>query len=921
MVLTSFVMANKRENAISTVTDEAYEEAVEILNGLGLVTKVYQPNSRITRAEFADIMVKVLGWDFTQETPGVPAAKEGKFLGYTNDPDFDENGDWVWDAGAFEEDVTDPYENATPFKDVLTTHQYWNSIKLVASHGLMMGDENRYFNPDSAITFIQAQKILVYACGSATKVGNNYPSGIISEASRLKLLRSVNVKSADEVITYRDIAIMLKNALEANIYEAIAYRADGVKYKLSQNETFLSFYQGILVKDGILDKNRVTSLKKPEGTDDDVILIDGEKFDTLGANYDELLGYNVDVYYVTMPRKNLPEIVYIRANAANEEFVVDADEIIGYENNKLEYQKDNEKIKDEYIGANTNIIYNGKVLTDYTKYSDSILLPKNGDITFLDADEDGKYETVFINSIETVIVSGIDYAERIIYNKLKTPKSVKLGKDNVYIKDADGIEYTLTDLTINSLLDVKQTLPTQGDALVSIVRSFDIITGTLEEHNDVEKEVTVDSQVYSYTADFDKSLIELGYVMTFYLNSNKEIVHAERGSQLTYGYFAGASVGAYAKADRIAIYDFNKDEIKLYDLAEKVIVNKNSKKSGALDSVSALYDDGDDIWKAQVIKYSLNDKGLVKEILTAGVDENELVEVDLGGYKGKNLKYRKAINVLVDKTPVLYMNAESVYARVPVENYKDSELYNKEILVENNTHKVDRAYKDNNRTMIASIVLLESENPLSLSEKMSLSNEYTELSVIEEIREILTDDNTRALKVKGIQGKSGAFTANIIDSELVAYAKDLKAGDLIRFEVNNSGDISRLVKIFDAGDLLFVKAQNPFASNASAYNTTLHCVHGRVVKKHDDGKFVTVAPFTYSSKGSTIIRGDINPDESTWYTYPVSTFKVYSYDSELEEIKTADALTDIISDEEADIGSEVVAYTSNSNPVSMYIFK
>lgn len=924
LVLSSFVTADIYADKIVETADESYEEAVEILNGLGLITKTYQPNSTITRAEFADMMVRILGLDFYEENSNSPKVQSGrKYLGYTNDPDFDENGDWVYDADAFvtEEDA-DSYENATPFKDVLTTHQYWNSIKTIASQGLMIGDENRYFYPNKAITFIEVQKILVYACGFAAKVIDNYPSSILAEASGLKLLKNVNQKAYDDVITYRDIAIMLKNVLEANIYEAVSYKSDSVELKLTKDETFLSYYHGIFVKDGILDTNKVTSLKNHEGTGADIICINGEKFNTMGANYDNLLGYDVDVYYVTTQRSNMPEIVYIRANETNEEIIVKAGEIIDYKNNKLEYQKDDEKLKSQYIGANTNIIYNGKALTDYTKYSDSVLIPKNGDIRFVNADADGKYETVFINNIQTVIVSGIDYTERIIYNKLESPKSIQLNEENTYIKDADGIEYALTDLTINSILNVKQTLPTQGDALVDIVRSFDVITGILTEHNEAEKEVTIDSQVYSYAADFDTKNIKLGVMMTFYLNSNDEIFYAEHGSQLTYGYFAGTAPGKRSDVGNIILYDLCNDKVKVYELAEKVIVNKSSVKPADLYSVSALYDSRNSDWKAQLIKYRLDEQGLVKEILTAGIDENEFVEIELGGYKGKSLKYRKATNVLVDKTPVLYLNADTVYSRVPVENYDNNDLYDKEILEDNETYKVDRAYKDNNRTMIASVVLLESENLLTLDEKLSISSEYTELSVVKDIREVRTENDETGLKITGATGKTNIFTANIIDDELINYLKGkIDTGDLIRFNVDNNGNIIRLQKVFDAKEALFTKAANPYASNSASYNTTFHCVHGRVVKKHDDGRFITVAPFIYSTSNGEIILGDINTDETTWYTYPSTMFKAYLYNSKLEEVTDADALTDLISDEDAGIGSEVVVYTSNSNPVCIYIFK
>ena len=60
---TAFVSGVYAESADNGAVDEIYVKAAETFEGLGLVKNSdKQPNDKVTRAEFADIVVKVLKW-------------------------------------------------------------------------------------------------------------------------------------------------------------------------------------------------------------------------------------------------------------------------------------------------------------------------------------------------------------------------------------------------------------------------------------------------------------------------------------------------------------------------------------------------------------------------------------------------------------------------------------------------------------------------------------------------------------------------------------------------------------------------------------------------------------------------------------------------------------------------------------------
>ena len=905
--------------------DEIYAEAEDILYGLGIIAKNgYKPYEFVTRAEFADIMVNFLGWGSAYSDDNEVRVND-KFLGYTNDPEFDANGDWIWDK-LEEFDKSETYaQYATPFKDVLTTHKYWDSIKLVAGCGLMLGDGNDYFRPDDKISLIEVEKISAFACGSAHRIGNNFPNDVITEAARLKLIVGVNAKAADETVTFRDIAVMLSNALEANVYEAISYTDNGVNYRVSKDETVLSYYRGIYLADGIVTKNSITSLTDIAGTDCDAVEVDGIRYDTPEKNYDYLLGQAVDVYYTTPKFASKPQAVYVRNNGTGKELTVDAEDITGYKNNYLTYRKNGGSEKKEYLGiGSANIIYNGKALTDYTQYGESIIVPKTGSIRFIDADSNGKYETVFIDNVETVLVSGVNIPDGIIYNKFDISHPIDIDDGYVSITDTTGREYTISDIFINNVLSVKRTLETQGEKATDIKVSARVVTGAVDSYNRTKKELTVSGSDYEHTDDFDTSLIELGRTASFYIDSFGKIVYATPGSELDYTFLTAIDYGSGIKGTaQMKCYDFYAEDFVVYDLADTITINKVSGKLSKMMSSNTVYNADTKKTYSQVIKFKLNADGKVTEILTANVDENEFVELDLGKAKGELLKRRADTNMLLKDRPICYINTSTVYSSVPETDFGKEELYyNIDMLLDENEYQVDRVYTDSSDSVVAKIVLKEEDAPLSFTDKQTLTDDRTAISIVSGISKVLGEEGETCYQITGIDGRTGHFESLLSDTDLWSVAEDLAPGDLIRFETKGKYSyIDRLMKAFDAEDLIWYKAQNPYTNDPSNFNTKINAVHGRVISKKDNGSYLVIAPYIYDKDADgRPVKTGIETDPGKFYVYPTSVFGFYKYDSELEKVTSADPSLDILAEDETGLGSEVVAYTSYAMARSIFVF-
>lgn len=936
LICSTFLFPVYAQDSVSTAEDAVYNQAIDTLVGLRLIKDAdKQPTEKVTRAQFADIVATTLGWnEFTAEEQ----VQTKKFLGYTNDPVFEEVEGWIWNESLNETSQSDEnnqdLENATPFKDVLTTHKYWNSIKKVASFGLMSGDENKYFRPNDNITLIEAEKVLVYACGRGSKIGQSFPTDVLVEVARTRMNDGVVVKNTDDEITYRDVVVLLYNALEVNVYEAVSYLEDRVEYKESKTETLLSYFRKFYLTTGVVTQNRFTSLKDTKGTVNDTIFVDNVRYKTNGKNYDNFLGKTVNVYYSLAKKSdNLYTIVYLSDSGQNEELCIDAKDIEDYKNNTLTYYTERGRLKTEYIGTDIDIIYNGKALTEYTDYGDDIITPERGSIRFVNADGDSRYETVFIEDIRTVMVSAIDRDNEKIYDKLdKAP--IDLINCDYEITDKTGNMLTLGDISNSSVIDVKTTLSTQGDALVRMVVNNNYVTGKITSHDSTEKKVMIDDVWYVYADIFDTSFIQMNLVMTFYLNSDDEIVWANKGSELYFAFLQSIDEFEDSRNDiRIRVYDFAADDFIVYKLAEKIVVNKSVKQEAKKIKDSVLWDSKNDKTASQIVKIKLNAEGYVCEIMSEKnadgtlVDENEIVEVPFTPCEG-GLLVRVTVGMLADMyASVAYYNADTMYSIVPLTEFEnDAGYYKGEVFEEGKNIKANKIYKAKKSSAIASVVLLQEDTGgLTSDDKQVITDNAP--SLVTKVTKALSEEGDVCYKISGVDMRTTtSFTHKVVDDDLMKLAADLEPGDMIQFTtVGQYKYMQRMKKIFDFSDNEWTKnygggTKNPVNRRMDYYDGASQAIHGRVSVRLDDGEFIKIAPYVYDKDGNT---GVIDDKSEYSCIYPTKLFKYYVFEKENEIIRPADVYLDLLSEEEAgyENGSKVIAWTNYGQPRTVIIYK
>lgn len=108
--------------------------------------------------------------------------------------------------------------NEKLFHDLNESHWAYQYVSTAKKNGIINGDENGYFHPESNITNEEIVKMIVCLLGyrEMAETRGGYPAGYTSTASRLGITKNLNLK-ADTPALRKDVAMMISNALDVPI--------------------------------------------------------------------------------------------------------------------------------------------------------------------------------------------------------------------------------------------------------------------------------------------------------------------------------------------------------------------------------------------------------------------------------------------------------------------------------------------------------------------------------------------------------------------------------------------------------------------------------------------------------------------------------------------------------------------------------
>lgn len=712
-------------------------------------------------------------------------------------------------------------QGISKFPDVPQDHWANGYINIATSQGIVVGDDEGNFRPNDKITYAEAMTIIVRALGyeKPAEAKGGFPQGYLVVGSDNSVNKNVS-GSAYSAVSRGDVAIMTKNALEAKLMEMTGY-GDDIKYEVT-DKTLLKDKLKVTKGEGQIVAIQDTSLEGDSNLAAGQIKIGDTVYDT-EANFNNLLGYNVEYYVKDTDKSDNSVILALPKSEKNATVSVDAKlfENVSTKGDSfvLEYykQESDSKTANITLEPNAKLIYNGK----HEAISDSILnmKDKSGNVVALDTDRNGKYDIVFVTEYKNVVVEEVTASNKII-DKYGAP-AIKLDEDD------DDLRYTITkgynEIKLSELkeYDVLSVAASKDEKLYSIVVTNASVEGKVTA---VDSDgVYVGDKHYEIAANYD-SEITMGTEGVFYLDIDGRIAAADTTVQVSNNYAYLVKAYADMNTDEVArfkLYTKNGEE-KVLEAAEKIRFNG---KSGnlATNIVEQLNDEQGATVK-QLVTYGTNSDGKLVSLNTAN-DKTATGEADENHFTKNYVLSKAKYNAKLKSIGKVKLNDSTVIFDIPANASDVSDYSIASLSMFEDEQSYDVVVFDRTDDFFAKAVIV--------TNAAFQTNADSTIAVVSKVVSTTKDSDEITDKLYAYQdGKEISINA---ESEGVLVKNDsepLKNGDIIQYQTNAKGEISSVRVLFDSNAKATEKSETPVEN--------LTVLYGKVVKKFAKSINVTV---------------------------------------------------------------------------------
>lgn len=427
------------------------------------------------------------------------------------------------------------------FSDVDEDNPYYQAIDMVYTHGIISGFGDGSFRPNETITNEQMIKILISMTGYddiASQYGG-YPSGYMKIAGENDVLAPDT--AGTDIVTGRKLAYSVYKAMEMPVVYIDSYEYGYMQYDIDSNKTLkenlmaskdLSYSQGIVNFDGI------THINKAGVPDKGYAEINGDRF-LSDINMRSLLGMCVEYWL-----KDNDTIIYAyEYKNKNNIRTFSSKDIDSADFSKYTVSDSNNKKTTIKLEKSINVIYNGQGMESFTEED---LIPQNGDVTFIDNDNDNLYEIVIINDKRYYVVDSVGNSGLSVKYKrygVQTESGYYIKEDeldtNVYyiVYDEKGNEISPSLISADDVLSVAKS---KNGNVISVTLTRKKIDGKIDSLT--LKKININGTEYDIAIAADGEYTDLGVKVgkstEAYLNENGEVVYCSDGisSDTVYAY-------------------------------------------------------------------------------------------------------------------------------------------------------------------------------------------------------------------------------------------------------------------------------------------------------------------------------------------------------------------------------------------------
>lgn len=656
------------------------------------------------------------------------------------------------------------------------------------SVGIMQYGE--VYDGSKTITKDEALEYAIATLGYKEYAESKGEGGVRAIASTLGLIKGMGALD-DETITVAECRVLLYNMLDAEPMAAVVSEGQ-VKHIIESDQTLLSKYRDVHKIHGVLTSDGMTSLDKEESCTEGYIGIDNSLY-IIGNDIstEKLLGKNIEAYVARDDEDELT-VLYVceRANR-NRELVIDTKDIseMSSDYSRLDYYENN-KLKKAKIADIPRVIFNGVF---YGNYTVADFKPDLGNVRLLDNDNDGKYDVIFINSYETVVVDAVDTNRKTIHNKFKSEgnlPSINLDAETTDVKYVISDGFGAMDLADIQKADILLVAKSKSNTnvVIEILVSRDSIVGMLQSIDERYMELLIDDERYPMTDSFlryrsEEQNIDLGNTYTFFMDALGNVAYWEKITEDGYAIVERVYIDWENEKLYASYMDLNSNWIDA-PIAKKITVNETLYKDWEVAYNVAL-----EAIKGCVVKLTFNLDGEIKKIETATEtaipDENKFTRTSF-----ERLVFRSGVRAFCDE------------ATSRCKYYLDdgAKLI---ILPENNRNKYGYEVKDPMGFFSGDTVYTVAFYDIDEFgfSKMAVVN-YTPqvrstLFVVSKIMTILDDGEVRSR----ITGHAGDFENITLAGEDGTTFSNVEKGDIIKVSVNSEGYADNYTPVFELSKL------------------------------------------------------------------------------------------------------------------------
>lgn len=799
--------------------------------------------------------------------------------------------------------------NATKqiFLDVSMDDKYAGAIEALADSSIISGKGDGTFGIEQYATLNETAKIFVSILGYEIRAqySGGYPNGYLNTASDIKLLKGIS--KYNDLLSQDDFITILNNIIEIDIPLFSSISGNNIEYNVERGRTLLTEYHDIYMDSGIVTGNAFTSFDGVSMSEEYV------KIDTFGVvavgdtNASEYLGHYVD-YYIKDYEEDTCRLLYIEDSRKNEMFVIEADSLCNEKTSlsAIYYYDEDDDLEDCRLSADVKIVYNGVLERSITL---DMLKPKNGRITLIDSDSDGKSDVAIVEDVIIGVVDGVDVKDGKLYLK-HTDKVYTLDVDSENVKVRNLKEEI--DLKYINKDDVVSIAESKDKSVISIVASNTKITGSIDSISD--DEIVINDEKYKVSSYYYELLsrtdiyvpqIKVSLNATFYLDEFGNIAYISQGKSdgFIYAYLLNAYVDD-SLDETIGFKVFTQDG-KLLNLeaAEKIKVCDN-RLNNPDEIKNYVFEQGQ--VKRQLVRIRINDEGKVRELYTATKTDETIgydIEKFSHDYGVKSIRHR--FGALGTKYRV---NGSTIVFTVPEEltDYENYSVIEAASLLEDFTYDKASIY-DADENKIANVVVLYD---MQGGGGLDVALYQTKISIVDSVGGALdkygdltdmlyhyTDGVREKNIVKNPEGEN-------IYSRYWSYddikVSDLKSGDIVQLRLNADGEIETFHVLY-RGESTYYESSSSGAPTVDWYTGALHTAFG--VVKDKVSKRITV---NAHGDGS-----DYNWDRE----FLVDGIPVYIWDDEARMNCEHGTIHDI------NIGDKVFVKTINNAVREVVVFK